>query len=122
MNKLTVLCLVISVGLLAGTAVADETYICTKGSQERIITIVYEDQEAKIPCEVQYQKEGVTETLWNAQNQVGYCEEKTQAFLEKQRGWGWSCEASGEAMAEEGMMQQEPTQEGMQDETKGNSY
>ena len=122
MNKLTVLCLMISVGLLAGTAVADETYICTHGSQERIITIVYQDQEAKIPCEVQYQKEGVTETLWTAQNQAGYCEEKTQAFLEKQRGWGWSCEAAGKAMAEEGMKQQEPVKEAVQEEKKDVSY
>ena len=103
MNKLTVLCLVISVGLLAGTAGADETYICTHGTQERIITIVYQDQEAKVPCEVQYLKEGVTETLWSAQGQVGYCEEKAQALVEKQRGWGWNCEAAGEAMQEGAM-------------------
>ena len=122
MNKLTVLYLVISVGLLAGTAVADETYICTHGTQERIITIIYQDQEAKIPCEVQYEKEGVTETLWTAQNVVGYCEEKTQSFLEKQRSWGWSCEATGEAMAEEGMMQKEPMKEDMQKDAKESSY
>ena len=122
MNKLTLLCLVISVGLLAGTAVADETYICTHGTQERTITIVYQDQEAKFPCEVQYQKEGVTEMLWSAQNLAGYCEEKTQAFLEKQRGWGWSCEAAGEAMAEDGMMQQKPMEEGMQEDAKEKSY
>ncbi len=122
MNKLTVLCLLISVGLLAGTAMADETNICTHGTQERIITIVYQDQEAKIPCVVQYQKEGVTEILWSAQNLAGYCEEKTQTFLEKQRGWGWSCEAAGDAMAEDGMMQQEPMKEGMQEEKKEYSY
>ena len=103
MNKLTVLCLVISVGLLAGTAVADETYICTHDTQERIITIVYQDHEAKVPCEVQYQKEGVTKTLWSAQGQVGYCEEKAQAFVEKQRGWGWNCEAAGKGMQEGAM-------------------
>ena len=122
MNKLTVLYLVISVGLLAGTAVADETYICTHGTQERILTIVYQDQEAKIPCEVQYEKDGVIETLWTAQNVVGYCEEKAQSFLEKQRGWGWSCEAAGEGMAEEGMMQKEPMKEEMQKDAKESSY
>ena len=122
MNKLTVLCLMISVGLLAGTAVADETFICTHDTQERIITIVYQDQEAKIPCEVQYEKDGVIETLWSAQNVVGYCEEKAQSFLEKQRGWGWSCEAAGEGMAEEGMMQEEPSKEAMQEESQEKSY
>jgi len=122
MKKLTALCFVISLGLLAGNAVADETYICTHGDQERIITIVYQDQAAKVPCEVQYQKGEVTETLWNAQNQVGYCEEKVKAFLEKQRGWGWDCAMAGEAMAEEGMMEQgtmkEGAPEGMQGEMK----
>ena len=116
MKKLTALCFVISLGLLAGNAVADETYTCTQGDQERIITIVYQDQAAKVPCEVQYQKGDVTETLWNAQNQVGYCEEKVEAFLEKQRGWGWDCVMAGAAMADDGMMQDEMMKEGAQDE------
>lgn len=106
MKKLTVLCIVISLGLLASNAVAAVTYTCTHGTQERIISIVYQDQMAKIPCEVRYQKDGVTETLWRAQNLVGYCEEKAQAFVEKQRGWGWTCTEAGEVMAEEGMMEE----------------
>lgn len=122
MKRLTALCFVISLSLLAGNAVADETYTCTQGDQERIITIVYQDQVAKVPCEVRYQKGDVTETLWSAQNQVGYCEEKVEAFLEKQRGWGWDCAMAGEAKAEEGMMQQgtmeEGAPEGMQEEMK----
>ena len=116
MKKLTVVCIMISFGLLVGNAVADETYTCTHGSQERIISIVYQDQEAKIPCEVQYQKNGVTETLWNAQNEVGYCERKTQEFVEKQRGWGWDCAMAGAAMADDGMMQGDMMKEGAQGE------
>ena len=91
MKRLTILCLAASLGLLATTAIADETYTCSSGSQERVISVVYQDQEAKVPCEVQYQKDGVTETLWRAQDEVGYCEEKAKAFVEKQRGWGWNC-------------------------------
>ena len=91
MKRLTTLCLAASLGLLATTAIADETYTCSSGSQERVISVVYQDQEAKVPCEVQYQKDGVTETLWRAQDEVGYCEEKAKAFVEKQRSWGWSC-------------------------------
>lgn len=105
MNKKLVLCLVISAALLAGTAVADVTTTCTNAGQERIITIVYQDQATKVPCEVRYTKDGVTETLWSAQNQLGYCEEKVEAFVEKQRGWGWTCteaaEVTGEAMGDE---------------------
>jgi len=111
MKKLIVLCALISFGLLVGNAIADETYTCTHGNQERIITIAYHDQEAKIPCEVKYQKDGMTETLWSAQNEVGYCESKVEAFLEKQRGWGWDCAMAGAAMAEEGMKQGEMMKE-----------
>ena len=48
---------------------------------------MYQDQEAKVPCEVRYQKEGVTETLWSAEEEVGYCDEKANSFVEKQRVW-----------------------------------
>lgn len=94
MKRLTTLCLVISLILFATTAIADETYTCTNGPEERTIRVVYQDQETKVPCEVQYQKDGATETLWSAQNEVDYCEEKAKAFVEKQRGWGWNCEAA----------------------------
>ena len=111
MKKLTVVAMVISFGLLVGNAVADETYTCTHGTQERIISVVYQDQAAKVPCEVQYQKNGVTETLWNAQHEVGYCERKAQEFVEKQRGWGWTCTMAGAAMGDEGMKQGEMKEE-----------
>ena len=91
MKGLTTLCIVASLSLLATTAIADGTYTCTNGPQERVISVVYQDQEAKALCEVKYQKDGVTETLWSAQDEVGYCEEKAKAFVEKQRSWGWSC-------------------------------
>lgn len=85
------LCVVTCLCLLASAAVADETYRCTYGQQERIISVVYQDQEAKVPCEVQYRKDGVTQTLWSAQNEVGYCEAQAEQFVEKQRAWGWFC-------------------------------
>jgi len=116
MKKLIVLCSVISMVLLAGTAFADETYTCTNAGMERVITIVYQDQEAKVPCEVHYTKDGATETLWSAQGQVGYCEEKVAAFLEKQRGWGWECTEAGASMPEEGMMKEGMMKDGMMQE------
>lgn len=88
MKRLTTLCLAASLGLLATTAIADETYTCSSGSQERVISVVYQDQEAKVPCEVQYQKDGVTETLWSAQDEVGYCEEKRLRLLSRNSAAG----------------------------------
>ena len=92
MKKITSLCLVATLSMIATFAAADETYLCTYGHEERVISVVYQDQMEKVPCEVRYQKDGVTETLWDAKDEVGYCEEKAKAFVEKQRGWGWRCD------------------------------
>ena len=92
MKRLTTLCLFGGLLILATTVAADDIYTCTYGQDERVISVVYQDQEAKVPCEVRYQKEGVTETLWSAEEEVGYCDEKAKSFIEKQRVWGWKCE------------------------------
>ena len=82
---------------LLATPTLASTTTCTYGSQERVISVVYLVDGQKVPCEVQYTKNGVTETPWSAENEEGYCEEKATALVEKQIGWGWSCE---EAAAE----------------------
>lgn len=94
MKNLTIFGLLISSLVIANPAIADETYFCTYGQDERVLSVVYQDQDKKVPCEVRYQKDGVTETLWDAKSEVGFCEEKAQAFVEKLRGWGWQCSAS----------------------------
>jgi hypothetical protein len=76
----------------AGNLYADETIICTDGQQERVISIIYKDQDAKVPCNVEYTKNGQTEALWQAENEFGYCEEKAEEFIQKQIEWGWRCE------------------------------
>ena len=97
MKKTTIFCLVIGFSLLATHVFADETWRCTFGQDERIISVVYQDQEVKLPCEVRYEKNGITETLWSAQSEVGYCEEKAREFVDKQREWGWLCVEEGGA-------------------------
>ncbi len=77
--------------LLATPLLANETYTCTHGNQERQISVVYANEGQAVPCEVTYTKLSGTESLWQAQNQEGYCEEKAAAFVEKQRAWGWDC-------------------------------
>lgn len=94
MKKQLILCLVMLTLLLAGHALADEITTCTNGPDERVISVVYLDPGYQVPCEVHYQKEGVTKTLWSAQSEVGYCEERAAAFVEKQRGWGWDCKSA----------------------------
>ncbi len=78
--------------LLSLSAAADIAYTCTHGAQTRIISVVYETPGQSVPCAVTYTKQGTTKTLWSAQNQLGFCEDKADLFVEKQRGWGWNCE------------------------------
>ena len=92
MKKLATLCLLFSSMMIVNPAIADETYLCTYGQEERVVSVVYQDQEKKVPCEVRYQKDDTTETLWDAKSEVGYCEEKAQEFVQKQREWGWRCD------------------------------
>jgi len=70
---------------------ANETYVCKNGDQERTISIVYTNPGSTVPCEVTYDTGMGAESMWQAQNNTGYCEEKAGAFVEKQRGWGWDC-------------------------------
>lgn len=79
---------------------ADVTTLCTNGKMEREISVVYTNTDSTVPCEVRYRKDGETKTLWNASSQAGYCEEKAEAFIEKQRSWGWKCETASQPEAE----------------------
>ncbi|MGB3209483.1 MAG: hypothetical protein WBB19_02140 [Desulforhopalus sp.] len=88
-NILSFIALVFIIG--TGNVYADETIICADGQQERIISIMYYDQDAKVPCDVEYTKNGQTEILWHAENEVGYCEEKAEEFTQKLTALGWQC-------------------------------
>ncbi|MBY5992196.1 hypothetical protein [Ferrimonas balearica] len=80
--------------LLASTSAlaADPlVYRCNHGNAERLIEVRY-PAEAPLPCEVHYTKAEGSQMLWSAANTAGYCEQRAENFVEKQRGWGWSCE------------------------------
>ena len=94
MKKLIILCLAAT---LFATPVLASSTTCTLDSQERVISVVYLVEGQKVPCEVEYKKNGETETPWSAQNEEGYCEEKARELVEKQLSWGWDCK---EAAAE----------------------
>ncbi|TEW49832.1 hypothetical protein [Psychromonas algicola] len=80
-------------------AIENITTVCSHGSNIRIVEVVYSG-ENNVPCEVQYTKEEGTKTLWSAANSAGYCESKAAAFVEKQKGWGWSCDTASVATKE----------------------
>ncbi len=88
---------------VAFNAHADEVFHCAFGPQERIISVVYLQEGESLPCEVQYTKEGGTETLWSATSEENYCEQQAQDFVEQHRDWGWRCDAMpGEEPASQG--------------------
>ncbi len=74
-------------------AVENQSTLCTAGEQQRKIELVY-PQGTELPCEVQYTKSDNMQILWSASGEAGFCEAKYEAFVEKQRSWGWLCESS----------------------------
>ncbi len=70
-----------------------DSWSCRHGDDVREIHIE-RDGDAPVPCQVIYKKltEGeADQTLWNAENDPNYCEDKARGFIEKQTGWGWTC-------------------------------
>jgi len=70
-------------------------YLCELEGLVRRVEVDYESTDASVPCSVNYFKDteapGEVNTLWNATNIEGYCEEKAAGFIEKLKSWGWSC-------------------------------
>jgi len=75
--------------------------VCTHDQLTRRIEVVYTDPELALPCEVLYDKqnEGAHSTLWRAENNQGYCEEKARQLVQKHLSWGWLCSEEEETQA-----------------------
>lgn len=82
-----------AVFISAAQAETGDRTLCRYGNQTRIIEVKYPG-EGQIPCEVHYSKDSGSQVLWSAQTEGGYCEQKAAEFVEKQRGWGWTCETT----------------------------
>lgn len=90
--KTPVLILALSSLSFAVAAAENQTTNCQNGDLARTIELAY-PAEGDLPCEVRYTKQGSTQILWSASNELGYCEMKAAEFVEKHRGWGWDCSA-----------------------------
>ena len=97
-KRLSVFLPVLLLPCLPLQAAENYSYLCTYETGRRKIEVVYLQQDSAVPCEVRYIKDSISNALWNAQQEAGYCESKAEAFVEKIKGWGWSCgrEAPGE--------------------------
>ena len=92
--------LIIALGgfvVLGGELAVAESVTCTMASLERTVELRYETPGDSVPCEVRYAKptEGIGEqVLWRAEREAGYCEARFAEFVDKLRGFGWSCSAA----------------------------
>ena len=68
---------------------------CSNGNLQRSVEVVYSNPGHPVPCEVLYntQNEGTYESLWKANNEAGYCEDRAREFIGKLEQMGWSCAA-----------------------------
>ena len=101
MIKSTVLTILLITLSTVAAGVGADAYICRHHEAVREIEVVYDSPGQTVPCRVVYRKAEGERTLWSASAQTGYCEEKAQTFVDKQRGWGWSCELAVEDDAPE---------------------
>jgi len=76
------------------------SYECSFGSLQRRVEILTEPG-VSVPCEVHYYKDeetpGDRQVLWSASSELGYCERRTEEFIAKLEGWGWTCAKDDEA-------------------------
>jgi hypothetical protein len=79
-------------GASATTAAANPT-TCEQGDLQRTVEVVYANPGQAVPCEVLYTKPaaGTIESLWQANNEAGYCEQQAAEFIRKLEGNGWRC-------------------------------
>ncbi|BFM48713.1 hypothetical protein [Marinomonas sp. THO17] len=84
----------------SANAIDNRKTLCVHADKTRVIEVVYPEGN-RLPCEVQYTKGDTTQTLWNAKNKAGYCENKAAEFVEKQIGWGWSCDLVADSAVKE---------------------
>ncbi len=93
--KLGVAALAVSGAWAVPAQAADQTvYQCTMGELTRIVEVLREPGGNPV-CEVWYakpQESATRQRLWSAANDPAYCDAQAEAFVEKLRGWGWSCQ------------------------------
>lgn len=95
MKKITLLASVACALFASSNALAvnNYEYTCSSRLETRVISVEYENTDSQTPCQVFYAKNGTKKMVWQASQQTGYCENKAQAFVDKQIGWGFACGA-----------------------------
>lgn len=65
--------------------------VCISNDIQHIVQVVY-PQGWDVPCEVHFRTPGeMDRVIWKAETQVGFCERKAQAIIERRINNGWNC-------------------------------
>ena len=98
MHRYTILCVL---GLIAAAAPDDagaateEAFMCLSYGSERRIELQYVEGPNRLPCEVVYWRDytgtGEGQPVWEAQNDFGFCIERTRELVQRLQDNGWSC-------------------------------
>ena len=83
----------------------ENRFRCTQGDLVRRVEIARET-DAAVPCAVRYYKDTEApgegpQVLFNARNEVGYCEARAREFVARLETLGWTCASVAQASAAE---------------------
>ena len=94
--------LLLSIFLLIGWSTVLHGYeaACTYDSLQRSVRIQYGMPSSYLPCEGIYKKEEENQdkSLWRASNDLSYCIDKAQGFVNELKKMGWTCEQTEPAV------------------------
>jgi len=69
--------------------------MCRHGARERRVELQHADGADRLPCEVVYWRDlsrgGDGQPVWEAQNDFGFCIERTRDLVQRLEEGGWSC-------------------------------
>jgi hypothetical protein len=80
-------------------AEVDEAFMCRNQERERRVELQYGARPDRLPCEVVYWRDftrpGDGRTIWEAENDYGFCIERTRDLVQRLQEGGWSCRKVG---------------------------
>jgi hypothetical protein len=90
-----------ALGLVAAAApdaargATDEAFMCRSQDRERRVELQYVESPNRLPCEVVYWRDftgpGEGQPVWEAENDFGFCIERTRDLVQRLEDNGWSC-------------------------------
>lgn len=75
------------------------SWTCSYETLTRHVVIFYPNAPAKLPCKVYYTKPNenvIPRTLWKAETDENFCDEKAAEFVSRLESWGWKCRSDNE--------------------------